>query len=74
MSLPGLKSPRWLQSTEADADRRRRGERRRSLQSFDDGLVGLDADLDFGPRGLVGRSRQVSLGLLQVGFGRLQRK
>lgn len=41
------------------------------LQSLDDGLVGLYADLDLRPRRLVGRARQRGLGLLQVGLGRL---
>lgn len=44
------------------------------LQSLDDGLVGLYADLHLRPRCLVGCARQRGLGLLQVGLGRLLKK
>lgn len=39
------------------------------LQSLDDGLVGLYADLNLRPRRLVGYARQGGLGLLQVDLG-----
>lgn len=42
------------------------------LQSLDDGLVGLYADLNLCPRRLVGCARQGRLGLLQVGLGCLE--
>lgn len=41
------------------------------LQSLDDGLVGLYADLNFCPRCLVRCAGQLRLGLLQVGLGSL---
>lgn len=39
------------------------------LQSLDNGLVGLYADLSLGPRRLVRYAHQIRLGLLQVGLG-----
>lgn len=42
------------------------------LQSLDNGLVGLYADLSLGPRSLVRCPGQVRLGLLQVGLGSLK--
>lgn len=42
------------------------------LQSLDNGLVGLYADLSLGPRRLVRYARQIRLGLLQVGLGSLK--
>lgn len=42
------------------------------LQSLDNGLVGLYADLSLGPRCLVRCAGQIRLGLLQVGLGSLK--
>lgn len=42
------------------------------LQSLDNGLVGLYADLSLGPRRLVRCAGQIRLGLLQVGLGSLK--
>lgn len=42
------------------------------LQSLDNGLVGLYADLSLGPRRLVRCASQIRLGLLQVGLGSLK--
>lgn len=42
------------------------------LQSLDNGLVGLYADLSLSPRRLVRRAGQIRLGLLQVGLGSLK--
>lgn len=42
------------------------------LQGLHQGLVGLDADLDLGPHGLVRGPQQLRLRLLQVRLGHLQ--
>lgn len=44
----------------------------RLLQSLDNGLVGLYADLSLSPRRLIRRAGQIRLGLLQVGLGSLK--